>query len=435
MRPFRFLHAADLHLDSPFRGLTNLPPVIRDYIRESTFIALQRMVQVAIREQVDFVLISGDVYDLSDRSLRAQLRFQQAMNSLAEAGIHVYLIHGNHDSEDGSQARLNWPTHVHVFGSDAVNTIPHITAEGLTVATISGISYAKASVTDNLALRFPTPSPGVYSIALLHTNVDGDANHDNYAPCTKEQLIQSGYQYWALGHIHSRRVLHQHQGTSLIVYPGNIQGRSVKETGAKGCYIVNVSSAGESELSFHATEAVRWEHRSISIHLLQDEQELKNQLDQFIEALSNEQPGIPVVVRLTLTGRGPLHHMLQQGTQLEELIHELREEQARIAAVDEPTAQFIWIESCRVETGAEIPFDQLMEQESFIGDMLRLSESLLSDEVLLRELCQEALEPLYSKMKASRWLQELDLEQMQKWIRAARERNTDELSGEGGWSA
>jgi exonuclease SbcD len=116
LRPFRFLHAADLHLDSPFKGLTDLPPIIRRFIRESTFLALTNMVQVAKREQVDFVIISGDVYDLSDRSLRAQLRFQQAMISLADAGIHVYVIHGNHDSMDGARARLDWPSLVHVFG-------------------------------------------------------------------------------------------------------------------------------------------------------------------------------------------------------------------------------------------------------------------------------------------------------------------------------
>jgi exonuclease SbcD len=433
LRPFRFLHAADLHLDSPFKGLTNLPPIIRDYIRESTFLALKRMVLVAKQEQVDFVVISGDVYDLSDRSLRAQLRFQQAMLSLSEAGIHVYLIHGNHDSEDGSRARLNWPPHVHVFSSDEVGTVPYVTSDGLTIATISGISYGRASVTDNLVPRFPTPTPGVYSIALLHTNVDGDASHDNYAPCTKEQLIRTGYQYWALGHIHGRRVLHQ--DTPFIVYPGNIQGRSVKETGAKGCYVVDVSEIGETKLSFHSTEAVRWEQRSLSIHQLQDEQDLKDMLDQFINKLQSELPGLPAVVRLTLTGRGPLHRLLQQGTQLEELIHELREEQSRLAADGGQADNFIWIESCRIATGAEIPFDQLLEQESFIGDMLRLSESILNDELLLRQLCQEALEPLLGNMKANKWLQELDLEQMQQWIRSARERNTDELSGEGGWSA
>lgn len=435
MRPFRFLHAADLHLDSPFRGLTNLPPAIRDYIRESTFMALQNLVHVAKTEQIDFIVISGDIYDLSDRSLRAQLRFQQAMISLSEAGIHVYLIHGNHDSEDGSRAKLNWPLSVHVFGSDEVGTVAHVSSDGLMLAMISGISYGRASVTDNLVPRFPTPTPGVYSIALLHTNVDGDASHDNYAPCTKQQLIQAGYQYWALGHIHSRSVLHQHLDTSFIVYPGNIQGRSVKETGAKGCYLVDVNGTGETKLSFQCTEAVRWERRSLCIDQLQDEQDLKDMLDQFIIELQRELPGIPAVVRLTLTGRGPLHRMLQQGTQLTELIHELREEQSRLAADSERTVNFIWIESCRVETGAEIPFDQLLEQESFIGDMLRLSEALLNDESALRQLCQEALDPLLGNMKANKWLQELDLEQMQQWIRSARERNTDELSGEGGWSA
>lgn len=432
MTPFRFLHAADLHLDSPFKGLTNLPPAIRDYIRESTFMALQRMVQLAMDQQVNFVLISGDVYDLADRSLRAQLRFQQAMASLSEAGIHVYLIHGNHDSEEGARARLNWPKHVHVFSSEDVETIPYITPEGLTIATISGISYAKASVTDNLVPRFPTPSQGVYSIALLHTNVDGEMNHDNYAPCTREQLIRAGYQYWALGHIHSRRVIHE--GSPFIVYPGNTQGRSVKETGAKGCYIIDVNDTGDTKLRFHTTEAVRWEQRSLAIDQLQDEQDLKDRLDQFITELRNELPGIPAVVRLTLTGRGTLHRMLQQGMQLAELIHELREEQTRLTNDEGRAASFIWIESCRVETGAEIPFEQLLEQESFVGDMLRLSESLLRDELLLKQLCQETLEPLLGNMKASKWMQELSLEQMQQWIRSARERNTDELSGEGGWS-
>jgi exonuclease SbcD len=438
LRPFRFLHAADLHLDSPFKGLTNLPPAIREYIRESTFQALARMVQLAKREKVDFVVISGDVYDVSDRSLRAQLRFQQAMVSLSDAGIHVYIIHGNHDSEDGSQARLDWPSHVHVFGSDEVRAEPHLTIDGHTLATISGISYGRASVTDNLVPKFPTPSPGVYSIALLHTNVDGDASHDNYAPCTKEQLIRAGYQYWALGHIHSRRVLHQDPASSFIVYPGNIQGRSVKETGAKGCYIVDVSESGETTLNFHPTEVLRWEQRSLSIDQLKDEQDLKDSLDQFITDLQDELPHIPAVVRLTLTGRGPLHRMLQQGTQLAELIHEFRDEQTRLATDNGNVGRaghFIWIESCRVETGAEVPFDQLLEQESFIGDMLRLSQTLLQDDAMLRQVCEQALEPLLSNMKANKWLQKPDLEQMQQWIRSARERNTDELSGEGGWTA
>jgi exonuclease SbcD len=432
LRPFRFLHAADLHLDSPFKGLSKLPSAIRDRIRESTFLALHRMVQAAKNEQVDFVVISGDVYDLSDRSLRAQLRFQQAMISLADAGIHVYLIHGNHDSEDGSRAALNWPDLVHVFGSGGVETLPFLAPDGTTVASISGISYAKASVTENLVTRFPDPPPGIYSIALLHTNVDGDASHDNYAPCTKEQLIRAGYQYWALGHIHHRRVLHQE--APLIVYPGNIQGRSVKETGVKGCYVVDVNGVGEARLAFHPTEAVRWEQRSLSIAELQDEQDLKDCLDHFTAELQHELPGVPAVVRLTLTCRGPLHRLLQQGTGLQELITEHRNEQARIAAENGQTANFIWIESCRIETGAEIPFDQLLDQESFIGDLLRLSESLLHDEQFLRQWSEETLEPLFGSIRANKWLPAIDVEQMRQWIRSARERIADELSGEGGWS-
>src|SRR5690606_36713604 len=141
LRPFRFLHEADLHLDSPFKGLTSSPSAIRDYIRESTFIALTRMAQIAIEQQVDFVVISGDVYDLTDRSFGAQLSSQRASLSVSEEGIHVYIIHGNHDAEDGARARSNWPPHVHVFGSYEVTSLSHTDFEGHIIATVSGISY------------------------------------------------------------------------------------------------------------------------------------------------------------------------------------------------------------------------------------------------------------------------------------------------------
>lgn len=245
MIPFRFLHAADLHLDSRFAGLSHLPQDIRSYLRESTFAALGRLVGVAILQKVDFVVISGDVYDVSEASLQGQLRFREALEELGRHGIQVFLIHGNHDPLDGPRLSSAPPAHVTVFGGSEPE---HVTArrreDGREVAVVSGISYPTSKVTENTALRFSRqPGSSLFHIALLHGNVDGDLQHETYSPCTRKDLIGRGYDYWALGHIHKRSILHEHPP---IVYPGNIQGRSIKETGPKGCYTVDVSAEGES---------------------------------------------------------------------------------------------------------------------------------------------------------------------------------------------
>jgi len=427
MKSFRFLHAADLHLDSPFKGLFGLPDAVRDRIRESTFSALSRMVDIAIDEQVDFVIIAGDVYDLADRSLRAQLRFQQAVGILSDNGIPVYAVHGNHDPLDGARARLLWPESVHFFAADSVETVIARNKDGEEIAAVSGISYGKAATMDNLAERFAQPVPSLFNIAILHTNVDGDADHDNYAPCTKDQLIRSGYDYWALGHIHTRRMLHD---SPPIVYPGNIQGRNVRETGAKGCYIVDVDSTGQTTMSFHATEAVRWEQLKLSIQGWTEEQQLKNGLDKLMSDVQANCGDIPAVIRVTLTGRSVLHTLLQEGSHLQELLAELRDEQALAAEVNGGRGSFVWIESCRVETGAEIPFDKLLEQESFIGDLLRLSEAMLADDSALSAFSETALEPLLNHTKASKLLKDVGPDQLRLLLSAARELAADELLGE-----
>lgn len=427
MKPFRFLHAADLHLDSPFKGLTGLPEAVRGRIRESTFAALSRLVSIAVRERVDFVVVSGDVYDLSDRSLRAQLRFQQAAETLADNGIPLFVIHGNHDPLDGARARLTWPESVVFFGADDVRTVTVKDRDGVAIASVSGISYGKAATTDNLAALFPKPESNLYAIAMLHTNVDGDEGHDNYAPCTKEQLVRSGYDYWALGHIHSRRVLHE---SPFIVYPGNIQGRNVKETGAKGCYVARVDAAGHTHMEFHSTEAVRWEQREVSIQGWTDEQQLKNGLERVIAEVQADNGDVPTVLRLTLTGRGPLHKLLQEGLALQELLAELCDEQLTGAGFYGKQGPFVWIESCRVETGAEIDIARLLQQETFIGDLLRMSEKLLEDDVFLQQFTESATASLMSNAKAAKLLKNIELERFRQWILSARELAVDELLGE-----
>jgi exonuclease SbcD len=483
MKAFRFMHAADLHLDSPFAGMTALPQGIRESLRQSTFLALTHMVQLAIQQKVDFILISGDVFDLADRSLRAQIRFQKAMQRLSASGIAVYIVHGNHDPEDGLSAKLNWPAGVHFFSTQEVEVLPVVVENKGEIARIYGISYATAAVTENLVRRISEKHAGmknienvghtgltgdnghkgyteirsgtgnlklnsIYKIGLVHTNVDGDKGHANYAPCSMQDLLGAGMDYWALGHVHTRQLLHT---DPPIVYPGNLQGRSVRETGAKGCYIVDVTEYGEAKLTFHALDAVRWQQRSLSIQGIQTEQELKERLELELEQAREEASGRAAIVRISLTGRGSIHASLQKGSMLQELITELREDEtSRLQAgtsrnssffetnefadkADQMPTDYVWIESVQVNSGLEIDKGILLGQESFLGDLLRLSETILTDEASFAAFCSEALDPLFAHGKAAKHLAELSLAERQEWLKAAQEMAIDYLAADAGW--
>ncbi|KRF43510.1 metallophosphoesterase family protein [Paenibacillus sp. Soil787] len=422
MKRLRFMHAADLHLDSPFKGMSALPERVRERIRESTFEALKELVALAIQEQVDFVLISGDVYDVSDRSLRAQIRFQKALEQLAEQGIPTYIIHGNHDPEDGRAAKLDWPAAVHFFACDQVETINVEKPNRGIIAQIHGISYRNSAVTDNLAVKFRAGQENVCQIGLLHTNVDGDTGHDNYAPCSKQDLLEAGMNYWALGHVHTRNVLHQQPA---IVYPGNLQGRSIRETGPRGCYIVEMSEVGRAELTFHALDQVRWFQERLSAAGIQTEQELKDRLGEQLERIRAEADGRDAVVRLVLEGRSAVHALLRKGRALQELTAELREDE------DERSC-FVWVESIEDRTASELDLEALQQEKSFLGDLLRYSAALQGDDEALALFASEALTALQSLPQAAGDPAAAEPERLREWLRAAQELAADLLSADGG---
>jgi len=425
MKRLRFVHAADLHVDSPFKGMSALPERVRERVRESTFDALKELVAVAMEVKADFVLISGDVYDLSDRSLRAQIRFQKAMEQLAARGIPVYVIHGNHDPQDGRAAQLDWPEAVHFFACDQVETVDVVKEGAGMIAQVHGISYATSSVTDNLARGFRAARHDVYQIGLLHTNVDGDPGHDNYAPCSKQDLLASGMHYWALGHIHTRQVIQEQR--PAIVYPGNIQGRSIRETGSRGCYVVDVHEDGGAELTFHALDRVRWFHEYLPVAGLSTEQALKDKIGERLERIREEADGRDAVVRIVLEGRGAVHALLRKGRALEELTAEFREDEAE-------RSPFVWIESMEDRTGSDIDMEALQQEKSFVGDLLRLAQGLKGDEAALAAFAGEALAALQSLPQAAGAPQAADPERLRQWLRAAEELAADLLAADGGWS-
>lgn len=419
MLPFRFIHAADLHLDSPFTGLSGVSGVLRRHMRESTFTALNRLVHLAVTEKADFVVIAGDVYDSSNISLRAQLRLTEAMERLNREGIGVYVIHGNHDPLDSPRLAVTLPPNVHVFGPEPETAIARRREDGREVALVSGMSYPTAKVTENIALRYPKTAQGeLFTIGLLHANVDGDQAHETYAPCTRRDLVERGYDYWALGHIHTRRTLHE---SPPIVYPGNIQGRSIRETGPKGCYMVHVDEHGQARLQFHELDEVRWHMLEAPISGFGEMEAWRLELDRQLAELSAVQPDRLNLVRIQVTGRGPLHRLMEDGFVLDDLKNELRRTAESRLEAGIPGG-CVWVESFALVSGAEVDWERLRTEDSFHGELVRLADAEL--ELDESGLLNRALRPLMDQPEIRQLLSAISPEERQEWLRRAVELTT-----------
>src|SRR5688572_24099642 len=301
MESLRFVHTADLHLDSPFRGLAETAPALRDRLQSATLGALERIVEHTIHARADFLIIAGDLYDSKDRSLRALVAFRKQMERLAERNVPVFIVHGNHDPLNGWGSGFQLPPNVITFGG-RTDTEPFI-RRGREVAHITGVSYTRERVVDNLAASFK-PTTASYDIALLHANVGHQTGHADYAPATVGELAAAGFNYWALGHVHTRSVLAAEP--AMIVYPGNTQGRNSREGGARGCYQVDVDLQGRAHLSFVETSVARWAHVEVSIRECATMDKL---IDSMVEKAGEAAASFdgPTVVRFTIRGNGPLH--------------------------------------------------------------------------------------------------------------------------------
>lgn len=375
MQPFRFVHAADLHIDSPFRGLRDVDKRVGERLRESTFEAFQNLINLCVDEQVDFLVIAGDVYDGADRSVRAQLRFRDGMRQLSEAGISVYIVHGNHDPLDGWLSAISWPEDVHVFGPEPEWKTVELNGEPL--AAIQGVSFPTREVRENLVSRFSTPeNDSLFTIGLLHCNVGGNPNHDNYAPCTLDDLKLTALDYWALGHVHARQTLRK-QGPA-VVYPGNTQGRHPNEDGPKGCLIVEVNEGGEANTRFHPLDVVRWEPAEVDISGIDSLDGLESAIQQKLDDLAVKAEGRDVVCSLTISGRGPMHGELVRNGALDDLLTELR-----ATASESP---WVWVERINNQTRPEIDLASRSQSDDFLGATLRRSDEVLDEHEGIREL-------------------------------------------------
>ena len=402
----RFVHSADLHLDSPFTGMRSTAPKhVADALVEATFTAYENIIELCIAERVDALLIAGDVYDGADRSLRAQSRFIYGLNRLNGEGIRSFVCHGNHDPLDGWEARLDYPPLCHRFGAEfeAVPVFPDDPAR----AVVHGISYPTRDVFDNLVARLdPVPhgDGAPYSIGLLHANVGSNPEHGLYAPCSLDDLVRSGVDYWALGHVHTRQVLSNERPAA--VYPGNLQGRHPNETGARGVYLVEVDEQRRARLDFRPMDTVRWERLELDIASFKTgktEQALIDRLHDLVQDALESADGRSLVLRITLTGRGPLHDSLNKQDFSPDALVE------RINAEWTDRTPFAWCERIVNATASEFNREERLGGSDFVADMLRLRDQSRDDSELLTRL-GSGLNDLYSHREHGRLLRDLDLD-------------------------
>ena len=405
MESLRFIHAADLHLDSPFRGIGSASQKLKERLQSATLGALRRVVDHAIECKADFIVIAGDLYDSKDRNLRALVSFRNEMERLAERNIPAYIVHGTHDPLNGWGSEFKLPPNVVTFGGHA-DTEPFL-RRGRETAQITGISYMRERVTDNLASSLQPGDGAPYSIAVLHANVGHQTGHADYAPATVEELSAAGFNYWALGHVHTRSVLATEP--AMIVYPGNTQGRNPRETGARGCYQVDIDTHGRAHLEFIDTSMARWTHLELSIAGLTSMDQLVDlMLERAREAAASFDG--PMVARCTIRGNGMLHRDLQRDDMNEELAEVL--------------GSVVIAESVRIATGPELDFESIARTETMVSDFLKLTERALQDPEVQQRLA-ESLAPLFRRKD----MPAIDDARLREWIERASALGVDLLLG------
>ena len=418
----RFVHSADLHLDSPFVGLRAVAPEeVSRTLRQATFEAYDNIVDLCIEERVDALLVAGDVYDGADRSLRAQLKFVDGLRRLDAAGIRSFICHGNHDPLDGWEARLDLPDSCTRFGAEV--TGEPVFPDDPGKATVYGMSYPRREVRENLSPHFLDLPSGGFNIGLLHANVGGNPDHDSYAPCSVPDLQETDIDYWALGHVHTSVVLREDSPT--IVYPGNPQGRHPNELGARGVYLVEVDGSGSVGLEFRAVDVIRWERRDLDIGELADEQQVISAIFGLADSALDGADGRPVVLRLVLGGRGPMNRWLRLPDTAPDVLERLNDEYADVRP-------WLWCERIQLETGSSIDRERIKQREDFTGDLARLVEDIAQSPEALEEL-RQPLRDLYETQRARRYLRDLlpGDDELTRILAAAEEECLSELADEG----
>lgn len=371
----RFLHAADLHLDSPLHGLERYDGAPLDALRGATRRALENLVRVAIDQQVECVVLAGDLYDGDWRDFNTGLFFIHQMLRLREAQIPVYRLSGNHDAQSEITKALRLPDNVYSFDTRKPNSF-HLEHSGI---ALHGQGFAKREVTKNLVETYPRVSrDGLLHIGVLHTSLSGFNEHEPYAPCSIADLQSRGYHYWALGHVHKRQVLRQ---DPWIVFPGNTQGRHIRETGSKGCSLVTYEGNTITEVVHLPLETLRWEKLWVDVTNAPDPDAVRERIREKLRQQLQQVPELTLALRLEITGACRAHEKLQQSRT--GFIAELRRD-----ALDDSNGR-LWLEKIVLETRSMASLERLEQDDGPLGSLYRAMQQLDPEHPALQALRRE----------------------------------------------
>lgn len=363
MAKVRFIHTADLHLDTPFKGLASWNQELAGKLKDATFHSFHKIIDTCIKEKADFLIISGDIFDSENKSLAAQLKFVSELKRLSDQRIATYFNCGNHDPLVSWIGTIRLPEHVYRFDDTKTEYFTYYKNKE-PLADIHGISYGSNAVRKNLAADFKlSDHPSPFSVAVLHGTIGAPGPHENYAPFKIKDVVNKGFDYWALGHIHKRQVIRDSQ--PAIVYPGNPQGRDFGEAGIKGCYLVELDEGKNPSLDFIPTQFIRFEEANIDLSGEQEIGKLPDKISKSMHNIQNYNEKDSYILRINLSGRTAFHNKIVKQEEREQLIDYFNEGQLN-------QDHFVWIDQITTSTYPDIDMEQIGKGADFTGEILKV---------------------------------------------------------------
>ena len=377
----RLVHAADIHLDSPLRGLDRYDGAPIGDLRVATRRAFTNLVDYCLEEKADALLLAGDVYDGDWQDFNTGLFFVKQLARLREARIPVYAVLGNHDAASTITRKLKLPENVTLLPHKG----PESAVDERLGLAVHGQSFARRDVAEDLAAGYPPPVAGLFNVGLLHTALAGRPDHAPYAPTTPDRLASKGYGYWALGHVHRAEVVSQ---SPWIVFPGNLQGRSIRETGEKGFTVVSVEGIEVTGVETVPCDVARWHDISVDVASARGSDDVPLLVQRALETAVAASGGRLVAARVRLTGRGAIHT---------KLVRDARGVEANARAAASDVSGEVWVEKVLVQTLPEVDVDGVRERQDALGHVARTIHGVSADPEALKALAAE-LRPLLEKL-------------------------------------